>query len=100
VTSRALALVTVVAFAAIAIAAVLFYNFGPGHRGVQTASQSPIVGKAQIGHSAPTFEVSTTGGFFDLATVDKPVFLEVFATWCPHCQRETSVLNDLFDHYG
>jgi cytochrome c biogenesis protein CcmG/thiol:disulfide interchange protein DsbE len=99
VTSRALALVTVVAFAAIAIAAVLFYNFGPGHRGVQTASQSPIVGKAQIGHSAPTFEVSTTGGFFDLATVDKPVFLEVFATWCPHCQRETVVVDKLYKQY-
>jgi cytochrome c biogenesis protein CcmG/thiol:disulfide interchange protein DsbE len=96
---RALALVTVVVVAIIAIAAVLFYNFGPGHRSVQTASQSPIVGKAQVGQPAPTFEVSTTGGLFDLATVDKPVFLEVFATWCPHCQRETVVVDKLYNRY-
>jgi thiol-disulfide isomerase/thioredoxin len=28
------------------------------------------------------------------------VLLEVFATWCPHCQRETQVLNALSARYA
>ncbi len=95
-----LAIATIVVVVLILIAAVAFYFVGPGHRSVQTASQSPIVGKAQVGQTAPEFEVSTTGGLFDLATVDKPVFLEVFATWCPHCQRMTIVVDKLYKRYG
>ena len=98
--SRTWAFATIAVVALIAIAAVLYYNFGPGRRGVQTASQSPIVGKAQVGQSAPEFEVATTAGLFDLATADKPVFLEVFATWCPHCQRETVVVDRLYKKYS
>lgn len=98
-TSRTWAIATSGVVALIAIAAVAYYYIGPGHRSVQTASQSPIVGKAQIGQPAPEFEVSTTSGLFDLATVDKPVFLEVFATWCPHCQRETAVVDRLYEKY-
>jgi thiol-disulfide isomerase/thioredoxin len=99
VTQRIWALATLVVVAAIVVAAVAFYYVGPGHRSVQTASQSPTVGKAQVGQPAPEFEVSTTGGLFDLATVDRPVFLEVFATWCPHCQRETVVVDKLYEKY-
>ncbi len=98
-TARALAIATVAVVALIAIVAVLFYNFGPERRGIQTASQSPIVGKAQVGQPAPAFEVSTTGGFFNLSTTRDPVFLEVFATWCPHCQRETVVVDKLYGKY-
>lgn len=96
---RSLAIATVLAVVLIAIGALVYYYAGPGHRVVQTASQSPIVGKAQVGQRAPTFEVSTTAGLFDLASVTKPVFLEVFATWCPHCQRETSVVDRLYRKY-
>ncbi len=53
-----------------------------------------------VGATAPEFQASTTNGPFDLATATKPVFLEVFATWCPHCQRETQILNGLYDAYG
>jgi thiol-disulfide isomerase/thioredoxin len=54
----------------------------------------------KIGQPAPEFQVSTDAGPFDLATAKgKPVFLEVFATWCPHCQRETVILNKLYDTY-
>ncbi len=98
-TRRSLAIVTIVVVAIIAVGSLLFYFFGPAHRSVQTASQSPIVGKAQVGQPAPTFEVSTTAGLFDLAAVDKPVFLEVFATWCPHCQREAPVVDRLYRKY-
>jgi thiol-disulfide isomerase/thioredoxin len=100
VTRRSLILATAVLVAVIAIGAVLVYFFGPGHRQVQTASQSPVLGKAQVGQPAPSFEVSSTAGLFDLGKATKPVFLEVFATWCPHCQRETAVVDRLYRKYG
>lgn len=56
--------------------------------------------KLTVGQDAPAFSVSTTAGPFDLAGASTPVFLEVFATWCPHCQREVPVLNDLARKYG
>jgi thiol-disulfide isomerase/thioredoxin len=96
---RPLVLATIAIFAVIAIGAVLYYFFGPEHRRVQNASQSPIVGKAQIGQPAPTFEVATTAGLFDLSKTTKPVFLEVFATWCPHCQHMTSVVDRLYRRF-
>lgn len=97
---KTLGAATLIVVALIGIAAIVFYLFPAGRRSVQTASQSPIAGKAQVGQPAPTFEVSTTAGLFDLATVDKPVFLEVFATWCPHCQREVPNVERLFRKYG
>jgi thiol-disulfide isomerase/thioredoxin len=100
VTRRSLVLVTIVAVAIIAAGAVLYYFFGPEHRRVQNASSSPVIGKAQVGQPAPNFVVATTAGLFDLSKTTKPVFLEVFATWCPHCQRETSVIDRLFRRYG
>lgn len=56
--------------------------------------------KLKIGQPAPPFSVSTTAGPFDLATTQTPVLLEVFATWCPHCQREVPVLDALAKKYG
>ncbi len=98
-TRRQLAVTTLAALVLILVAAVLYYLFGPGHRSVENASQSPIVGKAQVGQPAPNFVVSTTGGLFDLSKTNEPVFLEVFATWCPHCQRETTVIDRLYQAY-
>ena len=54
---RALAAITTVVAAAIVVVAVVAYFKGPTHGSVQTASQSPIVGKAQVGKTAPQFEV-------------------------------------------
>jgi thiol-disulfide isomerase/thioredoxin len=97
-TQRQLGLASIGAVAAIAIAAILWYAFGAS-RQLKNASQAPIVGKAQVGQPAPEFAVATTSGPFDLKDADKPVFLEVFATWCPHCQRETAVIDRLFEKY-
>jgi thiol-disulfide isomerase/thioredoxin len=99
VTRRSLVYITAGLLAIIAVAAVAYYFAGPGRRGVQTASESPIVGKAQVGQPAPTFVVPTTAGLFDLSKTDKPVFLEVFATWCPHCQHEAPVIDRLYRKY-
>lgn len=96
---RELAIATIGIVALVIAAAIAWYFVHPS-RQLQSASQSPIVGKAQIGEKAPEFQASTTGGYFDLAKTGKPVFLEVFATWCPHCQRETAVIDKLFAAYG
>jgi cytochrome c biogenesis protein CcmG, thiol:disulfide interchange protein DsbE len=96
---RPLILGTIAIFAIVAIGAVIYYFFGPEHRRVQGASQSPIVGKAQVGQPAPPFQVATTAGLFDLSKTEKPVFLEVFATWCPHCQHEAPVVDRLYRKY-
>ncbi|HEY1653624.1 MAG TPA: TlpA disulfide reductase family protein [Candidatus Tumulicola sp.] len=82
----------------IALAAVAWYAIWPSHR-LKNASEAPAVSKAQVGQPAPPFAVSTTGGPFDLTTSDKPVFLEIFATWCPHCQRETAVIDRLYQNF-
>jgi thiol-disulfide isomerase/thioredoxin len=95
---RQLGIGSIVLVAAIAVAAVAWYAFGPSHR-VKNAAQAPAVSKAQVGQPAPEFSVATTAGLFDLKGTDKPVFLEVFATWCPHCQRETAVIDRLYNHF-
>jgi thiol-disulfide isomerase/thioredoxin len=95
---RALAISSIALVAIVVLGAIAWFVFHPS-RQLQSASQSPIVGKAQVGQPAPEFEVATTAGLFDLAKVSKPVFLEVFATWCPHCQREASVIDRLYRAY-
>jgi len=96
---RIAAIATAVLIVLIAAGAVAWYLLRPS-RQLQTASQSPVVGKATLGGTAPEFEVATTSGLFDLDKADKPVFLEVFATWCPHCQRMTTVIDKLYEAYG
>lgn len=66
----------------------------------QSATETHTQSTIKVGDAAPEFAVSTTAGPFDLSTAKTPVFLEVFATWCPHCQRETKVIDDLYRKYG
>lgn len=66
----------------------------------KAASEAPMQSKLKAGDKAPEFAVQTNAGPFDLAQVSTPVLLEVFATWCPHCQRETQVLNSLAAAYA
>jgi thiol-disulfide isomerase/thioredoxin len=63
------------------------------------ASQAPIQSSLKVGDVAPEFTAQSNAGPFDLASVTTPVLLEVFATWCPHCQHETAILNDLAAKY-
>ncbi|MDQ6931523.1 MAG: TlpA family protein disulfide reductase [Candidatus Eremiobacteraeota bacterium] len=71
-----------------------------GRRAAPSASTSVAAEKLAVGGAGPEFAVSTTHGLFDLKDVRQPVLLEVFATWCPHCQRETTTLNALEAAYG
>jgi thiol-disulfide isomerase/thioredoxin len=66
----------------------------------KAASEAPIQSTLKVGDTAPNFSVATNAGPFDLSQINEPVLLEVFATWCPHCQRETATLNDLATKYG
>jgi len=66
----------------------------------QSATESHAQSTLKVGQTAPPFAVSTTAGPFDLASAKTPVLLEVFATWCPHCQRETKIIDDLYSKYG
>ena len=95
---RSLTIITVVIVLLIAAGAGGWYYLHPSKQ-LQSASQSPVIGKATLGATAPEFEVATTAGLFDLKKTDKPVFLEIFATWCPHCQRETAVIDKLYAKY-
>ncbi|HEY8314473.1 MAG TPA: TlpA family protein disulfide reductase [Candidatus Baltobacteraceae bacterium] len=66
---------------------------------VATQTPPPVSAKIAVGKRAPEFQALTTHGFFDLNKTTMPVFLEVFATWCPHCQRETTTINELYAAY-
>ncbi|HUA09215.1 MAG TPA: TlpA disulfide reductase family protein [Candidatus Acidoferrales bacterium] len=64
------------------------------------ASEAPMFSTITAGDPAPAFSVDTTQGPFELSKAQRPVLLEIFATWCPHCQHETAVLNRLYLRYG
>ena len=96
---RRLGIISVLAIVLIAAVAVSWAKLHPS-RQLENASQAPIVGRAAVGQQAPDFQAATTAGPFNLQSATKPVFLEVFATWCPHCQRETSVINGLYQKFN
>lgn len=97
-TQRQLGILTVAILVVIVIGSVVYYAFRGSHA-LASASQAPVVGKAALGQRAPQFVIPTTQGLFDLDATTKPVFLEIFATWCPHCQRETTTIDKLYDEY-
>jgi cytochrome c biogenesis protein CcmG, thiol:disulfide interchange protein DsbE len=90
-----------VTIAVIVIAAIV--AIGLANRGVvSNASQTvnPDAKKLTVGSVAPTFSITSDAGPFDLASINTPVFLEVFATWCPHCQHEVPVVDALQKAYA
>jgi thiol-disulfide isomerase/thioredoxin len=77
-----------------AIVAVALANRVP--KSAQTVNSSAGL---TAGATAPDFTVNTDAGTFQLSTVTSPVFLEIFATWCPHCQHEVTVIDALAKQY-
>ena len=53
----------------------------------------------QVGDPAPSFKVKSSAGDFDSDGARKPIFLEVYATWCPHCQHEVPKVNKLYAEF-
>jgi thiol-disulfide isomerase/thioredoxin len=66
----------------------------------ESATKAVGQSKLKVGDVAPNFTIATNAGNFDLAGVSTPVLLEVFAPWCPHCQKEAPILNDLATKYA
>jgi thiol-disulfide isomerase/thioredoxin len=79
--------------AVLAIATIVYMNRVPP---AATVSANAL-GQLTVGQAAPDFSVSTTAGPFQLSKAGgKPTLLEVFASWCPHCQREVQVIDPLY----
>jgi thiol-disulfide isomerase/thioredoxin len=78
--------------------AIHFANSGTISNAAQTVN--PDATKITVGSVAPTFSITSDAGPFDLASVNTPVFLEVFATWCPHCQHEVPIVDALAKQYS
>jgi cytochrome c biogenesis protein CcmG/thiol:disulfide interchange protein DsbE len=95
---RAIGLISAVIVALLIIGGVVYVKLHPSQQ-LSNASTAPVIGAAVEGKPAPNFVTASTGGEFNLATETKPIFLEIFATWCPHCQHETAVINRLYDNY-
>jgi thiol-disulfide isomerase/thioredoxin len=66
----------------------------------ENATKAVGQSKLKVGDVAPSFAIGTNAGNFDLAGVSTPVLLEVFAPWCPHCQKEAPIMNDLAVKYA
>lgn len=92
---RPLVWITVAVLIVGALLAIRYANTGVR----KSASHAPSVATLQQGQRAPEFSAATDRGYFDLNKTGKPVLLEVFATWCPHCQRETAVLDRIYEKY-
>jgi len=93
--------IAVVSVALVVLAVIIAVALASRGAVSSSASTAPASAVLKVGQSAPPFAVSTTAGPFDLAqNGGKPTLLEVFATWCPHCQRETAVLNRLHATFG
>jgi thiol-disulfide isomerase/thioredoxin len=93
-------LILYVTLAVVLIAIIVGIGLASRNVVPKAASDAPMNSKLKTGDAAPAFAVQTNAGPFDLAQVSTPVLLEVFATWCPHCQRETAVLNDVAAKYA
>jgi len=87
--------------ALVVIAIVVFVGLASRNQVVpENATKAVGQSNLKVGDTAPEFSITTNAGQFDLASVSTPVLLEVFAPWCPHCQRETKILNDLSTKYA
>jgi thiol-disulfide isomerase/thioredoxin len=94
---RIVAICTTLALLAI-VGIIVTFNARSVPRG---ATDAPMFVHLAVGQVAPPFSVTTIDGSrISLASLSGPVMLEVFATWCPHCQRETQVINALHKELG
>jgi thiol-disulfide isomerase/thioredoxin len=95
---RVLAAVSLLVLAVLVIGGVVYLKLNPSKQ-LQNASSAPVNATAAVGQRAPQFSIPTTAGAFDLNAQTEPVFVEIFATWCPHCQHETAVINRLYQKF-
>lgn len=95
---RTIGIASLVIIALLIIGAVVYAAVRPSQQ-LNNASTAPANATLAIGQAAPEFTLPSTAGTFDLDAQTKPALIEIFATWCPHCQRETVVMNQLYAAY-
>ena len=90
------AVVGILAVVAIVAYAVVQRNAQVSGAAVSPESIPSFPPPTKVGSLAPGFSVKTNLGVISSDTfAGKPYLLEIFATWCPHCQRMTAVLRDI-----
>jgi peroxiredoxin len=69
---------------------------------VNASALNPGQQLLKVGTKAPNFTLTTLDGKrYQLSSLSgKPVLLEFFAVWCPHCQNEAPILNQIDKNYG
>jgi peroxiredoxin len=69
---------------------------------VSASDLNPGQQPLKVGTQAPNFTLSTLDNKkYQLSSLKgKPVLLEFFAVWCPHCQNEAPILNQLDQNFG
>ncbi|HXM19397.1 MAG TPA: TlpA disulfide reductase family protein [Candidatus Tumulicola sp.] len=89
--------IALVAIAAIAAYAIIQHNQVVSGAAVSLDAFPPAApSPAPAGVKAPAFSVSgPLGSITNASLAGKPYLLELFATWCPHCQRMTKVLKSI-----
>lgn len=89
-------IVAVLAMVAIIAYAVVAHNALVSGGAVSPEAFPSLPPPVKTGSQAPPFSVAAKGGVISSnAYASKPYLLEIFATWCPHCQRMTAVLRDI-----
>ncbi len=93
--------VTIAIISALIIVAIIVWSVVVSRQSqrVQNASIAPSINPLSVGSTAPQFRIPSTSGMFDLDAEKRPVLVEIFASWCPHCQHETVVMNQLYSAF-
>ncbi len=95
--------VTAVVVVAIIIGAFALHGSNSSAAGL-TANDTKLNPSAPlaVGKAAPDFNLATVDGKrYKLSALrGRPVLLEYFAVWCPHCQHEAPILNQLDKSYA
>lgn len=93
--------IATIVFTALLVAGVAVFAFVSRKNVPQSAAEAPAYAPLAKGAAAPRFQVTTLDGSrIDSASITTPIMLEVFATWCPHCQRETGVIEQFHQQQG
>jgi thiol-disulfide isomerase/thioredoxin len=89
-------MVLVLGVIAIIVYAYVQHNAQVSGAAVAPSASATMPAPLKVGATAAPFSVDAHGIEMSNASfTGRPYLLEIFATWCPHCQRMTAVLRDV-----